>query len=482
MFESLIARGTADGPKMPAVRVGLGQVHSYDEMFQTIRRATAWLATRRIAKGTRVVIQVPDPYVFWVLAHACEALGLVFVGEVVALPMTTERVRFLGVGHVLSSHPASDGHSAGWSQIGAAWRQMIKAFRAVPLPARSRSPDDDICIVLSSGTTGLPKKVLLDRRMLDLRLAHARESFEDGQIGGALLMLPVHSLGGLLASLLAWSMRRTLVFHQSGEPVDRLMIAGAVGSVTAAPIHLEQMIAGLPADMPRPDSFVVTTGGGILSPTLAAQIQQRLTDDIRMAYGSTESGIVTRGTVADPRTPSECAGMVLPWANVEIVDVTGTPKPTGELGEVRIRGGEVVAGYLEMPADTATYFRGGWYHPGDLGRFNDDGTLVIEGRIDELLNFGGRKSLPNLIETALLRIPFIVDVAVLAFGGTGGQRLGVAYVAATDIERERFSAVLEDFIDPHIVRVRQIPRNPMGKIDRPSLRREIEAAVAPGAV
>jgi acyl-CoA synthetase (AMP-forming)/AMP-acid ligase II len=178
-------------------------------------------------------------------------------------------------------------------------------------------------------------------------------------------------------------------------------------------------------------------------------------------------------------------GLPLPGQEVRVVDAADHPLPAGEAGEVVVRGPNVMRGYLGKPEETATTLRDGWLHTGDVGRFDEDGYLVLVDRVKDMIIRGGENIYPKEIEDALYTHPAVFEAAVV---GRPHELFGeepVAFVAVRPgdaIEPERliehckrslakFKVPREVFIEP------ALPKNPVGKIDKPSLRERATTAV-----
>jgi acyl-CoA synthetase (AMP-forming)/AMP-acid ligase II len=241
--------------------------------------------------------------------------------------------------------------------------------------------------------------------------------------------------------------------------------------VKGVPSHFDSLLGQLPADMPRPGALTLDCGGGTLSSSLRDRLRQRLSDEIRVAYGSTETGSIARANIDIVTGADEVVGSVLPWMRAEVLGEDGSVLPQGETGEIRIAGEDVVDGYFESPEDTARYFRDGWFHPGDLGYIDGHGNLVVTGRIDDLMNLGGAKILPSRAEAIVLNIPGIDDAAAFAVASERDQpTLWIAYCGPAPVDAELIRTALPAFPRVQVVRLPAIPRNPMGRIERAALR------------
>ena len=467
MFERLIVDAAARYPRDPAMRLGLDLAPSFTTMANDVRRAAGWLKKAAIAPGARVVIHLKDAYLHWVLSFACEARGIVFIPEAPSATLDADRLAFLGACHVLSWTASPGIEGIGWSTIDRMWHLRLRTLRVVALPDRARAPDDPVCILLSSGTTGSAKKVLLTREAIDGRLGHVLAAYTGERGRGLLCLVPVQSFTGFMSVLTGWGQARAIGVRLAGGSYAALLATGWFDAIVAAPIHLADVLTDLPEDAAPAAGLRLTTGGSPLGDALAAEVRRRLSPDLRMGYGTTEAGVVTRAPLISADHHVGYAGIVLPWVEVEIVDGAGTPQPTGTSGEVRIRAAYMVDSYLDDPEATRRCFRDGWYHPGDVGRLDAERGLTIEGRVDELINVGGRKVLPALVEARVLALSGVAEAAAFAIHDAGdGPRLGIAVRGDASIDPTAVAGAIPEFPGAVVVRVEALPRNAMGKVER----------------
>ena len=190
------------------------------------------------------------------------------------------------------------------------------------------------------------------------------------------------------------------------------------------------------------------------------------------------SGPLAHASAADGKPGF--TGYVLPTAQVEIVDAQGQPVPHGITGEVRLRTEGQIGRYLENADASEEALRDGWFYPGDAGSLGADGALYILGRTRELMNLGGAKVAPHLVEEALTGLAGVVDLAVFARSGAHGDKPAIAVVpsAAFDDQRllDRYKKAFPQYATPTIHRVDAIPRNEMGKVMRAQLSSQLAGA------
>jgi acyl-CoA synthetase (AMP-forming)/AMP-acid ligase II len=292
-------------------------------MADDIRRCAGWLSQRKIGPGSRAVLHALNPYLYWVFFFALEAHGVISIGVRAEDGLDGKFVDFLRADLVISNQADPMLPGVKWVRADTGLVQMMRAFRPQPLPGRRRRPNDPICIVLSSGTTGTPKKVLLTRQLLDKRNMHNRDAnFLDA---GARLaaFLPHASMGGIYAALQTWLVGGTVIFPGQKFDWPAELGSGGINMLVGAPAHFEQLLRALPADMPRPEALRIICGGGTPSQDLRDRIAARLGDDIMVSYGSTEMSNVTLGRSEVVARFVEVAGPGLAWVRGESVGGEG---------------------------------------------------------------------------------------------------------------------------------------------------------------
>jgi len=467
MFESIISNQARMAPDAVAMRIGPKVAYTFGQMEEDVRRVTAWLRRQHIAPGSRVVVQLTNPYHHWLLMFAAEAIGLVPILASPLTALTSDMLTYFEAASVLASSPKPDGVDLDWHHLDGRWGPTFRMISAEPLPARGRADNDLSLVLLSSGTTGLFKQVGFDRAMIDRRIRQFLSVLDDGTAGNAMVLLPFQSLGGFFYPMMVWSRGRTLTIPLSEPGITPLLASGTLTSILAAPSQLAEAIVGLDPLFARPTGLVVTTGGGPISPTLTQEIYDRLTLDLRVAYGSTECGVLSYGPVSDVDAIGQSPAPLVPDLELAVIGDDGDPVSTGDIGELCFRGENIVAGYLGDPVQTARSFRNGWYHSGDLGRYVD-GVLTVEGRVEDVIAIGGTRYMPAAFEHVIMALPGVRDAG--AFGLQVNTRLGVdlyvAYVSDQEIPTPVVAAAFATTTLPKLVRVKEIPRNSMGKIER----------------
>lgn len=371
---------------------------------------------------------------------------------------------------------------------------------AAALPLASIGPEDDATIFYTSGTTGKPKGALGTHRNIctnitSIGFAHGRTLLRRGETLPApgtapkrtiLLSVPFFHATGCHSTLCpALHAGNKIVLMYRWDPLRamQLMERERVTSFGGVPAMAWQVIEH--PDFARFDLASVESisyGGAPSAPELVTRIRQRFPRGAPgNGYGLTETSSVTSQHAAeDYERKPDSAGLVIPVCDVRVVDAEGADVPPGGIGELWIKGPNVVKGYWNKPEATAATFTAGWLHSGDLVRMDEEGFLYILDRAKDMLIRGGENVYCVEVESALYSHPAIMDAAVVGIphrvlGEEVGAVVQVKPGAAVDeAELKRHVAgQVAAFKVPVRIELRQdaLPRNANGKI----LKRELRA-------
>ena len=346
--------------------------------------------------------------------------------------------------------------------------------------------DDDVALLIyTSGTTGSPKGVMLTHRNLDAMTSSFIDWLEMDERDHSLLVLPLFHANGIVLGTLSPLRAGGQVTIAGRFARERFFtdVERFRPTFFSAVPAMYTMLNSLPADV-RPDTsslrFAVC-GAAPMPVEAIRRFEDRFDVTIVEGYGLSET---TTASTINPlrgvRKPGT-VGLPLPGQQVAVVDEAGDPVPAGETGEVVIAGPVVMAGYLGRPEETARTVVDGWLHTGDIGRFDEDGYLQIVDRIKDMIIRGGENIYPKEIENAFYAHPDVHEVAVVGRPDDVFGEVPVAFVVlregshATRADLQAHaSARLAGYKRPaHIALVEQIPKNPVGKIDKPTLRRSL---------
>ena len=478
MFEHLIAFQARYRPDALAISTPVGSA-----TFATLEADVNRMA-RRLAgvarPGARVAVQVAGSGLHWVVLLALARLGCVSA----SLPPVGERPEADLLALLALDLLLTERQTEGWSAFHLTPDWVADTFRASaePVEAHRFAPADPVRIVMSSGTTGAPKKMLMTRAMVDARIRTGGLSQMGHRRVHAAVGLDTET--GFRTPLVAWGSGHAAVYPETSYQWAAFLHGSRPQVLVMVPAQLDALLAGLPADFTPPPGLAVILISGSPSRALFARARSRLTPDVFVVYGSTEAGLSAQASPGLLGSGETLTGVVSPSAEVEVVDEADLPVPWGTPGRIRVRSEEMVTGYLDDPELTARFFRDGWFYPGDLGALSATGRLTLHGRETEVLELGGVRIAPEVIEDALLACQGVQDAAAfsVASGEGGVPQARAALVCGPDCDLEAVRAQLRRALpqlEAGLIRVGAIPRSDRGKIDREALRRH--AALQPGA-
>jgi acyl-CoA synthetase (AMP-forming)/AMP-acid ligase II/acyl carrier protein len=361
---------------------------------------------------------------------------------------------------------------------------------APSLDAVAPSLDAVALLLHTSGTTARPKLVALRHRQVLGSAAAVAASLALGSDDRSLVVMPLFHVHGLVAALLA----PLLVGGEVVTPTDRstgellrLVESTAPTWVTAVPTALaallEQVEAAVSTGRP-PDHRLrlLRSCSAALPPVVGAGLERALGIPVLEAYGMTEGAHQIASNPLPPavRKPGSVGASTGP--EIAVVDDQGAPVPPGAVGEVVLRGGSVIDGYVANPAADAEAFRDGWFRTGDLGRIDEDGYLFLTGRRKELVNRAGEKIAPREVEEALAEHPAVATVVVFAVPDTRlGEQVAAAVVPRAPVTERELRLFAAERLASHkvprrVVLCEEIPKGPTGKLQRRGLAERFELA------
>jgi acyl-CoA synthetase (AMP-forming)/AMP-acid ligase II len=358
----------------------------------------------------------------------------------------------------------------------------------IPVDAPPVRPDDLCRVILTSGTTGEPKGVPINHRLLADRIARHTTVFgvRAADCQRIYSDMPITTSLGfqfLLATL--WRGGTYFLPGDSFESTLTAMEQYRTQCVLAPPSGLELLLKWFEVTPAYQSNLeVVISGGDLLSQTLSRRVRARMCSHLVSAYGSTEASITATASAHEIDRVAGAVGYLTPGVRAQIVDRDGVVQPPGREGLLRIRSEFAVDRYLGEPSGSERVFRDGWFQPGDFATLDAEGLLVITGRDKNVLNIGGDKISPEVIEAVVGAFPSVAEVAVASLPNAIGNHEIVAVVVGNgeinlEALRKHCAAQLSpQFVPAHFAVTDHLPRNDMGKIDRPQLVERLRASRA----
>lgn len=353
-------------------------------------------------------------------------------------------------------------------------------------------PEDQIALLIyTSGSTGQPKGVMLDHANALAMSTQMAELTKMTDQDHALLVLPLFHVNSIMVSFLA-----PMTVGARTTVLERFQPEAFVAAVERfKPTYFSAVpaIYARLAELPENTHFDTDSlrfaicGAAPVSKELLERVEQRFKISLIEGYGLTESTCASACNPVDGVRKAGTVGPALPGQRVRVLDPEGNEAAPGERGEVVISGPTVMRGYLGRPEATAETIRDGWLHTGDVGIMDEDGYLSIVDRIKDMIIRGGENIYPKEIEGVLAEHPAVLESAVI---GAPHAMLGEVPVAAV-VLMPGASVTEEELIEhcrtglakikvpARIEFLQDLPRNPVGKVDKPQMRREAKPVDIP---
>jgi 4-coumarate--CoA ligase len=492
-----VLRRASELSEQVAIRDAAGtSSYTYAELSDRIHSLAGGLAARGVGPGTVVGLMAPNLPEYAVVFHGVAVAG----GAVTTINPTygVEEVR-----HQLEDAGATMLFTIGMfvdtalaAIEGTSVEEVIVMGEAEPGTTAMADvfgdPIDQVdvdianhTVVLpySSGTTGLPKGVMLTHRNLVANIEQCRHAIKYTDSEVALAALPFFHIYGMQVL-----MNGLLANGVTAVTMPRFDMLEALTAVQELKITrffaVPPMILGL-ANAPIVDDYDLSSvrqifsGAAPLGAELAAQAGERLGCEVVQGFGMTELSPVSHCTVEGEYRPGT-SGVTISNTESRIVDpATGEDQGVGERGELWVRGPQVMVGYLNNPdATAATIDDDGWLHSGDIAIIDDHGHMTIVDRLKELIKFKGFQVAPAELEALIITHPKVADVAVIGVPDDEAGEVPKAFVTPAPGETVTLEEI-QELVGEHLVSYKQIkqlevvdaiPKSASGKILRKDLR------------
>ena len=484
--------------KTAIVQAETGRKISYHEISESINQLAKGLQVAGFKKGDVLAIYSPNlpEYVVVFLAvlklgGVCTTVNPLYTADELAKQLKDSKAKLIVTVSAFLDKAKASTTNQNIDEIividGAPNHRSLKDLMLtgndIILPAISS--DSDVCVLpYSSGTTGLPKGVMLTHHNLIVNMcqtegmeSHNAITEKDTVLG----VLPFFHIYGMVVIMLYTLYRRGTIVCMSRFEMDDFLKAIETHKVTKAPI-VPPIVLGL-AKHPAVEKYdlssleLILSGAAPLGEGVALEAANRIGCNIAQGFGMTEASPVTHLLpISDEKKNIGSIGLPIPNTEVMIVDPeTETPLGKNQNGEIWIRGPQIMKGYLNRPKDTAdSITKDGWYRTGDIGYVDEEGLFYAVDRIKELIKFKGMQVAPAELEALLLTHPSIADVAVIPVADEEAGELPKAVVVAkpgVEMSEADVMSFVSERVAPHkririVEFVQQIPKSASGKILR----------------
>ena len=469
---ALLQESVQRDPSAVAIVAPDAEAMTYRELFERAAAVAGGLRAQGVKRGDRVAIQLPNSAA-WVLAF----FGAQLAGAVV-VPVNT-RFTASEARYVIED-----------AQCAYVFAPEEPLPTGPPVVTEDLKPGDLAAIFYTSGTTGFPKGAMMSHECFT---ANSESAIRASDID--------RSEGPSIATLVS-----VPLFHVTGtnsQLIPLLDIGGRV-EILASPLDIEGFfravnehgvnhLVSVPAiyyaliNLPQFAELDVSGirwiayGGAPIAPELVHALAQAFPNArLGNGFGLTEtSSLVTFLPHEEAEAHADSVGFAVPVCDLAIDD----PDPHSAVGELLVRGPNVVSGYWRKEAETAEAFREGWLRTGDLARIDADGLLYIVDRKKDMINRGGENVYSLEVENVLAEVPGVGEVAVVGVPDSMmGEKVGAVIVPAAQAQVQVDALIdysrehLADFKVPQYVALRTepLPRNPNGKVLKAKLREETD--------
>ncbi|MFY9327363.1 MAG: class I adenylate-forming enzyme family protein [Georgfuchsia sp.] len=418
-------------PASPAI-ITHNQVITYGRLGVSIGVVASHLREQGVTPGQVVGISMGQNPLHVITLLALAQIGAVSLPLHIAVPQNRRALAAQRFGATSVVSGRDDMALAGLQFISLA----KLSFDGSSIPPDSEiyqvNPDTPFRIAISSGTSGDPKGMLITHGVMVSRNRRPEPGFT---LQSRSIPMDLNFIAGFRPAMSALAMGASVVLPRLMNPEQLLhaVVSHNVTHISLSPAQAHELaeqfaIKGIHC----PGLVCLRIVGGPLAPQQLEVLRRTVSPNVYVTYGSTESGVVAFAAPDVLERQPTSVGQVLDWAQIEVVDREGHPLPTGEAGLLRIRSEDQVSGYYNDAERNHKHFRDGWFYSGDLGRFDEEGLLYIEGRVDEQLNVGGFKVNPDDIDAVLVAHPNVAEAGSFVLVREEGAELLAAAVVLRD--------------------------------------------------
>ncbi|MGC1213322.1 MAG: long-chain fatty acid--CoA ligase [Micromonospora sp.] len=484
---SILVATAARNPERPALRLG-DRVITYAELDDTSARFAGYLHAHGVQPGDRVGLMLPNVPEFAVLYYGILRAGGVVVPmnpllrpREVDYYLDDSQARGIFAWHTTEQAAVDRRDDVSMAVEPGRFDEALAAYE----PMREvveRDGDDTAVILYTSGTTGQPKGAELThdnlRRNVEVSIATLLRLGPEDVVFGALPLF--HSFGQTIAMNCAVAAGACLTLLPRFDAAQALaiLVRERVTLFAGVPTMYAALLQAAGADEPDLSALRTCVSGGAALPVeLLRRFEEKFGCIILEGYGLSETSPVASFNHPDRPRKAGTIGTPIEGVEMDVWTVEGKPAPAAEVGEIVIRGHNVMKGYWRRPDATAEAIIDGWFRTGDLGTRDEEGFYRIVDRTKDLVIRGGFNVYPREVEEILYEHPAVAEAAVL---GTPHPTLGEEVVAVVALRpgtsatpdelREHVKGQIAAYKYPRQVWiVPALPKGPTGKILKRSI-------------
>jgi acyl-CoA synthetase (AMP-forming)/AMP-acid ligase II len=490
---------TEFGDKPALIDGPTGRTISYSNLIGRVQALAAGLSAHGFAKGDCFAIYMPNLPEYAVAFHGVVSVGglvttvnPLYTPDELAFQLEDSKARFLlTIPQFLDSAKEAAGKTGveevfvlGDAEGATSVSELFSTSTEAP-PVDIDVHADLAVLPYSSGTTGFPKGVMLTHHNLVSNISqfHGAHPIDSSDVfigllpffhiyGMTVLMNGGLRKGATIVTIPRFDLEAFLELSERYRTTRAYLVPPVILALAKHPVVANYDLSSLE---------IIMSGAAPLSGDLASAAAERLGCHVMQGYGLTETSPVTHCVPVDPaRNKPGSIGPPIPNTECRVVDVTtGEEAATDELGEVWIRGPQIMTGYLNNDAATSmTIDSEGWLHSGDIGRVDSDGYFFLVDRLKELIKYKGMQVAPAELEALLLTHPQISDAAVIGVPDEEAGEVPKAFVViAGEVSKDDIKSYVAERVSPHkrvryVEVVEAIPKSASGKILRRMLKDE----------
>ena len=436
---------------------------TYSDLNHDLLKVTRALYDMGLRPGQFALIHQINPYSHVLLLLACENLRV----ATASLPTLGATMLFEKADFLLSSEEALNLPLA-MHLVNEQWFAKVTSLpphEVMTSPKYPKDMNDLVRITRSSGTTGQPKLIRLNRTQFEYSI---QGQLEDKNLTKDSVFLVAYgfeimSIWGQVSACL-----------RAGGTVAWGSLAGIaeqypLSHVWLMPAGLSNLLNSLPANARKFSGTTIYTAGAPVPEMMRSKARELLGVEVINWFGANEvSAICT--------LDSKQCGVLKPGIEVKVVDDEGLPVGWGVEGALAFRSPGMIHAYWDQPEYTKKYFQDGWFYPGDRGRLLQPRVLQHLGRNDEMLNFGGIKQSPELIEKVFKSLPNVLDAGATSMTRQDGVDVLLVAVVLSNaadlpyIKRDALARLSSLAQQMHIFACEALPRTANGKLKRLAIR------------